>query len=63
LHAVEQGFELALAGTNSGETAFDLASSFVDGGGDTANFVERRVFNAGVEVSLLDAGGDIDNAL
>ena len=62
LHAVEQGFELALAGAHGGKTAFDLAGGFVDGGGDAADFVEGRVVDAGAQVALLDAGGDIDDA-
>ena len=59
LHAVEQSFELALAGTDGGETAFDLSGGFVDGGGDAADFIERDVFDAGAEIALLDAGGDV----
>ena len=42
LHAVEQSFELALAGADGGESSFDLAGGFVDGGGDAADFVEGR---------------------
>ena len=42
LHAVEQGFELALAGTHGGKTVLDLAGGLIDGGGDPADFVLRR---------------------
>ncbi len=63
LHAVEQSFELALAGTDGGEAAFDLAGGFVDGGGDAANFIEGTVVDAGAQVALLDAGGDVDDAI
>ena len=49
LHAVEQGFELALAGLHGGKTALDLAGGFVDGGGDAANFVERTCLRRGPE--------------
>ena len=63
LHAVEQSFELMLAGTHAGKAAFDLAGGFVDGSGHAADFVERLVLDAGLEVSLLDADGDIDDAL
>ena len=63
LHAVQEGFELALAGAHGGEAAFDLSGSLVDGGGDAANFIERRIFDAGLEFSALDADGYIDDAL
>ncbi len=63
LHAVEQSFELALAGADGGEAAFDLSGSFVDGGGDAADLIERTVLDAGTEVALLDADGDIDDVL
>src|SRR5271157_238099 len=63
LHAVEQGLELALAGADGGKAALDLPGSLVDGGGDAANFIERSVVHAGVKIALLDAGGDIDDAL
>ncbi len=55
LHAIEQSFELALAGADGGEAAFDLAGGFVDGGGDAANLVEGLVVDAGAQISLLDS--------
>ena len=63
LHAVEQSFELALAGADGGEAAFDLSGGLVDGGGDAADFIEGTVFDAGTQVALLDAGGDVDDAV
>ena len=63
LHAIEQSFELALAGTHGGKTAFDLAGGFVDGSGDAANFIERLVMHAGAQIALLDANGDIHDAI
>ena len=47
----------------AGETALDLSGGLVDGGGDAADFIERTRLRRGHEVSLLDAGGDIDDAL
>ena len=63
LHAVQQGFELVLAGADGREAAFDLASGLVDGGGHAANLVEGSVLNAGTQISLLDADCDIHNVL
>src|ERR1019366_2456211 len=63
LHAVEQSFELALAGTHGSEAAFDLSGGLVDGGGDAANFIEGTVFDASTEVALLDADRDVDDVL
>ncbi len=63
LHAVEQGFELALAGADGGETLFDAAGGFIDGAGDAADFVLRSFQDAGLKVAFGDAGGDIDDAL
>jgi hypothetical protein len=63
LHAVEQGLELALAGADSSKTFFHLAGGFVDGGGDTSDFVEGTIIDAGAKISFFDAGGDVDNAL
>ena len=56
LHAVEQSFELALAGADGGETAFDLSGGFVDGGGDASDFVEGSVVDAGAKVALRRCG-------
>ena len=63
LHAVEQGFELALAGADGGETLFDAAGSLIDGAGDAADFIRRSFQDAGLKVALGDAGGDVDDAL
>ncbi len=43
LHAVEQGFELALAGLQSGETFFQMAGGLVQRGGDLSDFVRRTL--------------------
>ena len=48
LHAVEQGFELALAGADGGETLFDAAGGFIDGAGDAADLVLRGLEDAGL---------------
>jgi hypothetical protein len=63
LHAVEQGFELALAGAHGGKAALDLLGSLVDGCGDASNFVQWGLVDAGAEVALFDAGSDVHNAL
>ena len=63
LHAVEQSFELALAGAHGGKTAFDLAGGFVDGSSNAANFIQRLVLHAGAQIALLDANGDIHDAI
>ena len=39
LHAVEQGFELTLAGLQSGEVFFQMARGFVERCGDLADFI------------------------
>ena len=62
LHAVEQGFELALAGADGGKTFFDAAGGFIDGGGDAADFILRSFVDAGLEIAFGDAGGDFDDA-
>ena len=56
LHAVEQSFELALAGADGGETALDLAGGFIDGGGDAADFVKGSVVYAGAQIALRQCG-------
>ncbi len=48
---------------DGGETAFDLSGGFVDGGGDTTDLIEGTIFDTGAEIPLLDAGGDIHDAL
>ena len=63
LHAVEQGFELALAGADGGKTLFDAAGSLIDGAGDAADFVRRSFEDAGLEVAFGNAGGDVDDAI
>src|SRR5271166_1158579 len=63
LHAVEQGFELALAGDDSGEAVFNAAGSFVDGSGDAADFVLRMFEDARLKIAIGDASGNVDDAL
>ena len=63
LHAVEQSFELALAGADGGKTFFDAASGLIDGAGDAAYFVLRRFENTGVEIAVGDAAGDFNDVL
>src|SRR6202034_4607039 len=63
LHAVEQGFELALAGDNGGEAEFDTARRFIDGAGDATDFVLRSFEDARLKIAIRDAGGDVDDAL
>src|ERR1700733_16092121 len=63
LHAVEQGFELPLAGDDGGETLFDAARGFVDGPGDAANFVLRSFQDARLKITIGDAAGNVDDAL
>src|SRR5579871_5834067 len=56
LHAVEQSFELALAGADGGEAAFDLSGGAVDGGGDASDFITGSVVDARSQVSQLNSG-------
>jgi len=58
----EQGFELALAGLDGGETFFDAAGGLIDGAGDATDFVLRRFLDASLEIALGNAGGDLDDA-
>ncbi len=62
LHAVEQGFKLALAGLDGGETLLDAAGSLIDGAGDAANFVRRSFEDAGLKIAFGNAGSDVDDA-
>ncbi len=61
LHAVEQGFELALTGADGGKTFFDAAGGDIDGSGDAADFVLRSFLDASLEVAFGDTGGDIND--
>jgi hypothetical protein len=63
LHAVEQGFQLTLAGDDGGETLFDAAGSFVDGASDAADFVLGSLADARLEFTIGYASGYIDDAL
>jgi hypothetical protein len=63
LHAVEQGFELALAGADGSETLFDAAGGFIDGIGDAADLVLRSLVDASRKITVGDAGGNIDDAI
>ena len=63
LHAVEQSFELMLAGVHGGECALDPAGRLIDSSGDEADLVERGIRYPGLEVSVSDASGDIHDAL
>jgi hypothetical protein len=62
LHAVEQGFELALAGADGGETFFHAAGGNVNGRGDATDFVLRSFLNASLKIAFGDTGGDVDDA-
>src|SRR6202050_1488181 len=63
LHAVEQSFELALAGTDCGETFFDAAGCAIDGSGDPADFILGSFADTGLQIAFGDTGSDIDYAL
>ena len=52
-----------LAGTHRGKAAFDLPGGLVDGGGHPANLIQRCVFHTSLQISLLDADGDVHDAL
>ena len=62
LHAVEQGFQLALAGLHGGKTLFDATGRLIDGSGNPADFVLRRFEDAGLEIAFGNAGSNIDDA-
>ena len=63
VHGVEQSFKLALAGLDGLETVFQLASGFVEGGGDLADFVDRSCGDTGGEIASCDPIGEGDDAL
>jgi hypothetical protein len=44
-----------------GEALFDVAGSFIDGSGDTADLVLRSFADAGVQITLGNASSDLDD--
>jgi hypothetical protein len=63
LHAVQQGFKLALAVSQGREVVFHLARRFVERGGDLPNFVPRTFGNPRGEFSAGDFVGELHNPL
>jgi len=62
LHAVEQGFELALAGLDGGETFFERRAVLSMAPATRPISSWRRFLDASLEIALGNAGGDIDDA-
>ena len=58
LHAVEQGFELMLAGLQRGKAFFQMAGGLVERGGNLADFVLRSFLDARRQVSGSDPVGE-----
>ncbi len=63
LHAVEQGFELMLAGLQSDEAFLQMAGGLVQGGGHLADFISGFFVDARGQVSASDATGELHDVL
>src|SRR5579863_3649864 len=63
LHAVQQGFELALAGSQSREVALYLTRGLVESGSDLTDFISRIFGDTRREFAAGDLVGKLDDPL
>ena len=63
LHAVQQGFQLALAGSQGGKVSFELAGGLVQGGRQLANLVSRSLADACREIPRGNLFGKLQDLL
>ena len=61
LHAVEQGFQLTLAGLQGREAFLQMAGSLIERTGHLANFISGFFVDARRQVAVGDAVGELHN--